>query len=339
MSPETDGSQRVLIADPDYATVTAEIAPKFGKLVLTCADADHDAASLASRDIAALVVQNVNVDCNLLDLFPGLNAVIKIGRSYHNIDAAAVRERKLVFAAVPRKGPNCVAELATTLILALSKDLMMSHRAVVEGAYRMRGLRPERSEQWKMAFHWMKNQRVHEVRGKTLGIVGMGEIGCELALRASVLGMRNLYYKRHRLSRELEARFVTEYRELPDLLRESDYVCLAVPHTGETERIIGAEELALMKPDAFLVNICRGGVVDEEALIAALTEQRIAGAGLDVFTYEPLQYDSPLCRLHNVILTPHIGGGTGTNKAIELTETMEELLRILAGERPRVDLR
>jgi phosphoglycerate dehydrogenase-like enzyme len=231
-----------------------------------------------------------------------------------------------------------VAELAMTLILALSKDLLISHQSVASGAYRLRGLRPERTAQWKMAFHWMHNTRVHEVRGKTLGIVGMGEIGCELALRAHAMGMRNLYYKRNRLSEELEALFHAEYRSLEDLLRESDYVCLAVPHTSETERMIGRDQLALMKREAFLVNICRGGVVDEEALIDALRQGQIAGAGLDVFTFEPLPAESPLCRLDNVILTPHIGGGTGTNRALELGETLEEMARVLAGERPRVDL-
>ena len=177
-----------------------------------------------------------------------------------------------------------------------------------------------------------------ELRDKRLGIVGMGEIGCELALRANVMGMRTAYYKRTPLNAELERRFSAEYRDLPALLRESDYVVLAVPHTADTERMIGAEQLALMKPDAYLVNICRGGVVDEEALIAALREGRIAGAGLDVFTFEPLPFDSPLCHMHNVILTPHIGGGSGANRVIELTDALTELRAILHGAAPRVRL-
>jgi phosphoglycerate dehydrogenase-like enzyme len=102
--------------------------------------------------------------------------------------------------------------------------------------------------------------------------------------------------------------------------------------------MIGADELALMKSSAFLINISRGGVVDEEALIEALQENRIAGAGLDVFTYEPLQADSPLCSLDNVILSPHIGGGTGTNRALELSDALHEMQRILSGEKPRIDL-
>jgi lactate dehydrogenase-like 2-hydroxyacid dehydrogenase len=241
-----------------------------------------------------------------------------------------------MLACAPRKGPNCVAELAMTLILALSKDLLISHHSVAEGAYRLRGLRPQPTSQTKMAFHWMEHKGVHEIRYKTLGIIGMGEIGCELALRANVMGMRNIYYKRHPLSEELEQRFQAEYRDLPRLLQESDYICLAVPHTPETERMIGREQLSLMKETAFLVNVGRGGLIDEEALIDALASRRIAGAGLDVFTLEPLPADSPLCDLDNVILTPHIGGGTGTNRTLELGEALDEIVRILSGIRPRV---
>ncbi|MFV9504482.1 MAG: 2-hydroxyacid dehydrogenase [Oscillochloridaceae bacterium umkhey_bin13] len=258
--------------------------------------------------------------------------------AYANIDAASVRERGLTFGAVPRKGPNCVAELAMTMILALSKDLLISHRSVAEGAYRLRGLRPERSAQWKMAFHWMRHTRLHEVYGKVLGIVGMGEIGYELARRASVMGMHVRYYKRTPLNPELERAAGVSYRSLPDLMRESDYVCLAVPHTAETEGMIGATELALMQPDAYLVNICRGGVVDEAALIAALSSGQIAGAGLDVFTYEPLPADSPLCRLDNVILTPHVGGGSGTTRPGELSVALAEVAAVLAGQAPQLKL-
>lgn len=335
---ETAAHWRVLVADADYAGTVREIAGHFEDIDIVCAGAVDELQALAGPGFDGLIAEEAMVDSGLLDRLSGLKAVLKLGQSYYNIDADAVRQRGLKLAACPRKGPNCVAELALTLILALSKDLLNSHRAVAEGAYRLRGLRPIRTEQWKMAFHWMRNMGVHEVRGKTLGIVGMGEIGCELALRARALGMQVIYFKRKRLSPELEARFSAEYRDLASLLQESDYVCLAVPHTPETERMIGAEQLALMKPEAYLVNICRGGVVDEEALIGALVSGKIAGAGLDVFAYEPLPFDSPLCRMHNVILTPHIGGGTGTNRATELTEALEEMRRILNGDRPRVGL-
>ncbi|HZQ10032.1 MAG TPA: NAD(P)-dependent oxidoreductase [Anaerolineae bacterium] len=329
---------RVLITDKEFASATHEVAPRFDKLELVCADEHNSAHALASRGFEALVTQSAHVDRALLDALGELRAVLKLGRNYSNIDADAVRQRQLLFAAVPRKGPNCVAELALTLILALSKDLLISHESVESGAYRLRGLRPALTSQTKISFHWMHNTRVHEVFSKTLGIVGMGEIGGELARRANVFGMRTLYYKRTPLSAELEQLFTAEYRDLPALLSESDYVCLALPHTPESDKLIGKSELAQMREDAYLVNIARGGVVDEEALIEALTTNRIAGAGLDVFAYEPLPEDSPLCSLSNVIMTPHIGGGTGSSRALELGEGLEELTGILSGQRPRISL-
>ena len=324
-------TQTVLIADAGYEDAAADLAAEYPDLNVLCADDSSDALALASGDVAGLIAGTASVDEALLSGMPSLRAVLKLGRSYHNIDVEAVRARGLEFACVPRKGPNCVAELALTLILALSKDLVINNEAVSLGAYRYRGLKPEITAERKMAFHWMHNMRVHEVVGKTLGIIGMGEIGCELARRASVMGMRNLYYKRSPLSAELESLFDASYAELDELLAESDYVCVATPHTPQTEGMIGAAQIALMKESAYIVNIARGGIIDEEAMIEALSENRIAGAGLDVFTYEPLPAESPLCALDNVILCPHIGGGSGTNRNIELGAGLAEMSRILAG--------
>ena len=329
----------ILIADPDYAGSIPEVAAQFGNMELVCANETHSALALASGgEFIGLVAQSTPVDRSLLAALPNLRVVLKVGRNYYNIDAPTVRERGLIFAAAPRKGPNCVAELALTLILALSKDLLISHQSTADGHYRQRGLHPEHTSQRKHAFRWMQNMRVHEVSGKTLGLVGLGEINGELARRASVMGMHTLYYKRKPLTPELERCFLAEYRDLNTLLQKSDYVCLALPLTPETEKIIGRDELALMKPGAYLINVARGGVVDEEALIEALAQQCIAGAGLDVFTFEPLPADSPLGRLNNVILTPHIGGGTGSSRTLELSEALAELERILSGQSPRVNL-
>ena len=329
MANQNEMKRTVLIADAGYETAAADLAGQFPHLKLLCSDDDSDAKALATGDVAGLVAQTATVDAALLNALPGLRAVLKLGRSYFNIDVDAVKARDLRFGCVPRKGPNCVAELAMTLILALSKDLIISSEAVALGAYRYRGLKPELTAERKIAFHWMHNTRVHEVVGKTLGIIGMGEIGCELARRASVMGMRNLYYKRSPLSAELESVFDASYAGLDELLAESDYVCVATPHTPATEGMIGAAQIALMKDSAYIVNIARGGIIDEEAMIEALSENRIAGAGLDVFMYEPLPAESPLCSLDNVILCPHIGGGTGTNRNIELGAALTEMSRLL----------
>jgi D-3-phosphoglycerate dehydrogenase len=297
------------------------------------ADEDERDSLAASADV--IVVQQDPLGADLLELTQDLRLLVKMGRMYENIDVEAVRERDISMIFVPRKGPNCVAELGISLILALSKDLIWAHRNVADGAYQRRGLRPSLTTQRSYAFHWMKMVKVHEVRGKTLGIVGLGEIGTEAARRAIALGMNVLYYSRTRRSKAFEERYDVNYRELRDLLEASDHVLLAVPHTPATEHMIGAEELALIGPEGYLVNVCRGRVVDEVALIEALEDGTIMGAALDVFTYEPLPADSPLCTLENVILTPHIGGGTGSTEALELAETLAEVELVLDGNRPK----
>ena len=167
---------------------------------------------------------------------------------------------------------------------------------------------------------------------RSLGIIGFGEIGTEVARRAQAFGMTVRYTKREPLSPVLESLLNVEYRPLPALLAESDVVLLATPHTAETDKIINAETLMYMRPTASLVNICRGGVIDEPALVAALREGRIAGAGLDVFREEPVPYDHPYLSLSNVILTPHIGGGTGGAREKQLRDVLANVARHAAGE-------
>jgi phosphoglycerate dehydrogenase-like enzyme len=125
----------------------------------------------------------------------------------------------------------------------------------------------------------------------------------------------------------MEQRLGVTWRELDGLLAEADVVLLTLPHTAETERLIGARELSLMRPAAYLVNTARGGLVDEAALVDALREKRIAGAALDVFVEEPVPYDHPLLSLDNVILAPHIGGGTGGARVNQMSDVLNNIVR------------
>jgi phosphoglycerate dehydrogenase-like enzyme len=157
----------------------------------------------------------------------------------------------------------------------------------------------------------------------------------ELAKRAQAFDMRVLYTKRRRLARAFERRVGIEFRPLSELLRESDFVSLHTPHSAQTEKLIGRRELALMKPSSFLINTCRGGVVDEDALCEALSSGGIAGAGLDVFREEPLPADGCLRDLPNVILTPHVGGGSGApNLYREIRDILSNVARAARGEEP-----
>lgn len=320
----------VLILDPDLAEAAPAAARNFPQLEVLPSK-DPGTLPPAATRATALVTQSTRVDAPLMAQARALRLLIKMGRVYDNVDLDSVRTRGVPFGLVPRKGPGCVAELALTLILALSKDLIAAHRDVVQGAYRGLGVQPVKTSQRVIAFRWMQPARLHEVRGKTLGCVGFGEIGCELSLRARPLGMRVIYTRRRPLPARLEESYAVTYRPLLTLMEESDYVCVAVPYTEQTHHLIGPEPLRRLGPAGYLVNVARGGVVDEDAVIEALRSGIIAGAGLDVFTYEPLPADSPLCTLENVILTPHIGGGTGTSREGELTEALREVTRVLNG--------
>jgi phosphogluconate 2-dehydrogenase len=208
----------------------------------------------------------------------------------------------------------------------------VAHAATVGGAYRDLGLEPTRTSERVHAFQWMKLSHLFEVHGKTLGIVGYGEIGTEVSKRARCFGMNVLYTKRRRLPQAIEQRLGVAWRELDALLAESDVVHLTLPLSSETEGLIGARELVLMKPTAYLVNTARGGLIDEEALADALRERRIAGAALDVFVEEPVPFDHPLLGLDNVIVTPHIGGGTGGARVNQMSDVLDNIVRFFRGE-------
>jgi phosphoglycerate dehydrogenase-like enzyme len=282
----------------------------------------------------ALVTKAAAVDASVLAAAPHARFVQKYGGREDGIDLGAAGAAGVTVATMPLRGCIAVAELATTLILALSKQLVVAHAATVEGRYRELGLTPEPTSQRKFAFQWMKLPHLLEVHGHTLGIVGYGEIGTEVSVRARALGMRVLYTKRTPLPEAIERRLGVAYRELDDLLGEADFVLLSLPHTPESDKIIGARELALMRPEAYLVNIARGPLVDEPALVDALASGRLRGAGLDVFVEEPVPYDNPLLALDNVIVTPHIGGGTGGARVNQMSDVLANVVRFARGEAP-----
>lgn len=295
--------------------------------------ATADAALLAGADV--IVTRTQPVTAALLAAAPGARLVQKYGGRPDRIDLDAARAAGVTVATMPLVGCIAVAELAMTLVLALSKRLVVAHEQTVSGAYRDLGVEPKQTSQRVIAFQWMKLPYLQEIRGQTLGIVGFGEIGTEVARRARAFDMDVIYHKREPLPAEMDELLGVRSVPLDELLGTSDFVTLHTPHSDETDHLIGAAELALMKPTACLVNTCRGPVVDEAALIAALEGRRIAGAGLDVFDLEPLPHDSPLTRLDNVILTPHIGGGTGGAREKQMRDVLDNVVRFATGGTPK----
>src|SRR5690606_10689860 len=172
-----------------------------------------------------------------------------------------------------------------------------------------------------------------DVHGKTLGILGMGAIGAAIARRGHFGFRMPVLYTSNSRKPELEAELGARFRPLDDLLREADFVVVVVPLNDRTRHMIGAREFELMKPDAILINIARGPVVDEQALIAALTERRIQAAGLDVYEQEPLR-ESPLFRLPNVVTLPHIGSATHETRKAMAELAIDNLEQALLGGTP-----
>jgi phosphoglycerate dehydrogenase-like enzyme len=331
----TTATYRVLMLDPSPESerdFMQSLLPEDGFTVAATAATDVGPSSDLLADAEAIVTRSQPVTAETIAASPKLKLVQKYGGRPDRLDLDAARDAGVAVAVMPLCGCIAVAELTMTLLLALSKQLIEAHRTTVTGAYRELGLEPTPSSQRVHAFQWMKLPHLQEVRGQTLGLIGFGEIGTEVAKRARAFDMDVLYYKREPLPAEIETMLDVRAASLDDLLRQSDFVSLHVPHGDDTDRLIGARELALMKPTASLINTCRGPVVDEEALIAALSNGTIASAGLDVFTLEPLQHDSPLTRLDNVILTPHIGGGTGGAREKQMRDVLANVVRFANGE-------
>lgn len=217
-----------------------------------------------------------------------LKVIAKHGAGVDNIDVKAASSRGIVVTNAPGINSDAVADLTIGLFLSLARDIPFADRSVREGIWpRIVGI---------------------QFNGKALGIIGLGQVGRKVAKRASGFDMKVLAYDILK-DESFAQKWGITYLSLDELLTESDFISIHVSLNASTRRMIGERELRLMKETAFLVNISRGGIVDEEALYRVLKEKRIRGAALDVFCNEPPR-ESPLLKLDNVILTPHMGGYT-----------------------------
>jgi glyoxylate reductase len=234
------------------------------------------------------------VDGGLLDHLSRLRVISNFGVGVDHIDLEAARQRGIPVGNTPGILDGATADLTFALLLAAARNLVVGDRYARSAAFT----------------HYDPNRLLGaEVHGATLGIIGLGNIGRQVARRARGFDMQVLYHNRRR-NPEAEAELGVTYAPLAELLRQADFVTLNVPLTAETRGLIGREELALMKSTAMLINAARGGVVDHAALLVALAEHRIGGAALDVTEPEPLPRDHPLLQLDNVIIVPHLGSAT-----------------------------
>lgn len=242
---------------------------------------------------------------------PGLEGVVVVGRAPWAVDREAAAEARVQVVVVPHTGAIAVAEHAMALMLGVYRHVAVGHQGTITAAYQDLGVEPILTDERTIAFNWLKLDGVDQLYGKTLGLVGLGDIGLEVARRALAFDMNVLYTKRSPLPPAHEALAGVQWASLKTLLADSDIVSLHAPHTPATAGMIGREALGRMKSTAVLINTSRGGLVDERALVSALRSRSLGGAGLDVFVHEPLPADHPLLALDNVLLSPHLGGGTG----------------------------
>lgn len=234
--------------------------------------------------------------------------------------------------ATPSLGNVAVAEQALALLLALTRRVLEGHAATVGGAYRARGRTPAPTDEVHHGFQWMALEGLRTLYGARVGVVGLGDIGRAFAARVRAFGADVVYHQRTRLAPEVEADLGVAYRTLDDLLAEVDVVSLHLPHTAATERLLDARRLATMKRGALLINVARGGLVDEAALVDALRSGHLGGAGLDVFAFEPVPHDHPLLSAPNVVLSPHVGAAPARGLGEAMATLKPHLLRRLRSD-------
>lgn len=263
-----------------------------------------------------IVTKELPVGGELISRFPSsVRLICEAGTGYNNIDLQAARAKGITVCNIPAYSSQRVAHTAIMLLLNLSSSMGLQMRMLARG---------DRSN---FTRHLQADHL--EVNGKILGVVGVGNIGREVIRAARALDLEILAYTRTPREDGNGVRFVS----LETLLRESDYVSLHCPLTPQTRHLINRETLGLMKPTAFLINTSRGALVDEAALIDALKEGRIAGAGLDVQETEPPAEDNPLYEMENVILTPHMGW-KGLETRQRLIALLAENIRAFAEGKP-----
>lgn len=310
---------KVLVARRAPAAVVEKLSARFdvdyhdGEAPLT---ADELRARLQGR-AGAYITGTERITPALLDACPDLRVVSTMSVGYNHIDVAACTARGVLVTNTPDVLTETTADLGFALLMATARRMSEGERLLREGRWKS----------WSWDF--LAGADVH---GSTLGILGMGRIGQALARRGRFgFGMNIAYHNRSRLPADVEAELGARYLGKEALLREADHLVLVLPYSAESHHCIAAAELALMKSTATLVNIARGGIVDEDALAAALRDKRIAAAGLDVFEGEP-SINPALLTLPNIVLTPHIGSATMPTRLAMAGLAADNLLAALSGD-------
>ena len=268
----------------------------------------------AVEDVDVLIVHFTVVTEAVIKAAKKLKLIAVLRGGWENVNTKAATENGIIVVNSPGRSGDAVADFTVGMLIAESKNIVRSSIAFRKGL-------------WKPEFH--NSSYLHNLRGRNVGIVGFGEIGKRVANRLKGFGVNILAYDPFLPKENILNEGCTPV-DLPTLLKESDYITLHLRFTEKTKHIIGKNELAMMKPTAYLVNTARSGLVDEKALIEALRNKQIGGAALDVYDTEPLPLDSPFFELENVTITPHLAGtsvDTMHNSFVILGEELERYFR------------
>lgn len=273
----------------------------------------------AAKDADGIVTGAALITAKVMKASPKLKVVVRYGVGYDTIDIDAATEEGVVVAYIPDYCYEEVSNHAIALLLACNRKIVLQNNILKTGKWReAQQARPP----------------MGPIYGETVGIVGTGNIGRLTGRKAQVFGLKAISYDPY-VDKSLVNPYGITFVDFPTLLSESDYISLHVPLNRETHHMIGEKELAKMKPNAYLINTARGAVVDEIALIRALREKRIAGAGIDVFEKEPVDPDNPLLKMDNVICLPHSAFFSDLSVIRQRKRVGEEAARVLSGTWPK----
>ncbi|MEC7489037.1 MAG: D-isomer specific 2-hydroxyacid dehydrogenase family protein [Pseudomonadota bacterium] len=335
LDPKTDPERYAAIADyylvdvPDFDGWINNIRKSVCGLfparfeMLKSIHAYHAALS----DADGIICESLPVGERELEMSPALKVVQKFGTDTRNIDLEACARRDVTVKTLKRRVNIAVAEHAFTMMLAMAKKLCLINHRIDEQSLRDIGFAPRMHDRrHAAAANWGRVDGLKTLYGSTVGCIGLGEIGREVASRATAFGANVLYYQRNQLPKEIEKRLNATYCSFEDLLKCSEYVSVHLPLNDSTRGIVDSEAFGFMKDGAFLINISRAAVIDRPALMDVLESDRLGGIALDVHYEEPSPADEPLRNYPKTILTPH-SAVAGRDNA---TADMEELIGNLA---------
>jgi D-3-phosphoglycerate dehydrogenase len=302
---------KVLVADP-IAPEGIEILKKHAEVDVKTGLKPEELISIIGEYEGLMVRSETKVTAKVIEAGKKLQVIARAGVGIDNIDVEAATQRGIVVVNAPTANTMAAAEHSVALMLALARHIPQAHDSLKSGA-------------WKR-----QNFVGVEVRNKTLGIVGLGNVGSEVARRVQGFQMRVLGYDPY-VSPEHARNLRVELVPLEQIIREADFITLHLPLTPQSKNMIGAKELSLMKPTVRIINCARGGLIDEQALDQALRDGKVAGAALDVFAQEPPK-DSPLLNNEKVIVTPHLGASTQEAQANVAIDAAEQIISVLNGQ-------